>query len=91
MTAKQRAKREQTHPVHLHAVEKFKKKKSVNTQNDYKTTSKEWRDKKKQTCSVGFVKVFVFQDNKFKIVQKNFLEIIKDSLENPLVMIIITW
>ena len=47
--------------------------------------------KRKQTCSVGFVKVFEFQDNKFKIVQKNFLEIIKDSLENPLVMIIITW
>ena len=46
--------------------------------------------KRKQTCSVGFVKVFEFQDNKFKIVQKNFLEIIKDSLENPLVMIIIT-
>ena len=45
--------------------------------------------KRKQTCSVGFVKVFEFQDNKFKIVQKNFLEIIKDSLENPLVMIII--
>ena len=33
--------------------------------------------KRKQTCSVGFVKVFEFQDNKFKIVQKNFLEIIK--------------
>ena len=30
----------------------------------------------KQTCSVSFVKVCQFQDNKFKIVQKNFLEII---------------
>ena len=33
--------------------------------------------KRKQTCSVGFVKVFEFQDNKFKIVQNNFLEIIR--------------
>ena len=28
--------------------------------------------KRKQTCSVSFVKVFKFQENKFKIVQKNF-------------------
>ena len=28
--------------------------------------------KRKQTCSVGFVKVFKFQENKFKIVQKDF-------------------
>ena len=27
---------------------------------------------RKQTCSVGFVKVFKFQENKFKIVQKDF-------------------
>ena len=32
--------------------------------------------KRKQTCSVSFVTVFEFQDNKFKIVQNNFLEII---------------
>ena len=32
--------------------------------------------KRKQTCSRSFVKVFKFQDNKFKIVQKNFYEII---------------
>ena len=32
--------------------------------------------KRKQTCSVIFVKVFKFQDNNFKIVQKNFLEIL---------------
>ena len=31
---------------------------------------------KKQTCSVCFVKVFKFQENKFKILQKNFKEII---------------
>ena len=44
----------------LLAVEKYKKMESVNTQNDYETTSKKWTDKKK------------FQENKFKIVQKNF-------------------
>ena len=31
--------------------------------------------KRKQTCSLHFVNVFKFQENKFKIVQKNFLEI----------------
>ena len=71
--AKQWAKREQTHPVCLHAVEKYKK---VNTQNDYQKTSEETKHntniKRKQTYSVGFVKVFKFQENKFKIIQKNF-------------------
>ena len=33
------------------------------------------RKKENKTCSVSFVKVFKFQENKFKIVQKNFLEI----------------
>ena len=28
--------------------------------------------KRKQTCSLCFVNVFKFQENKFKIVQKNF-------------------
>ena len=37
--AKEQAKREQTHPVCLHAVEKFEKVGNVNTQNDYETTS----------------------------------------------------
>ena len=39
MIAKHRAKREETHPVRLHAVEKFEKKES-DIQNDYKTSSK---------------------------------------------------
>ena len=48
--------------------------------------------KRKQTCSVSSVKVFQFQDNKFKIVPKKFLgnNNEKDSLENPTVMMIIT-
>ena len=29
---------------------------------------------RKQTCPVCFVKVFKFQENKFKIIQKNFQE-----------------
>ena len=62
MIAKQRTKREQTHPVCLYPLEKYEK---VNTQNDYETTSK-------QTCFVGFAKVFKFEKNRFKIVQKNF-------------------
>ena len=40
MVAKQRARKEQIHPVRLQAVEKLEKKESVNTQNDYKKTSK---------------------------------------------------
>ena len=73
MIAKQQVKKEQTHPVCLHAVEKYEK---VNKQNDYETTSKQAKHntniKRKQTYSVGFVKVFKFQENKVKIVQKNF-------------------
>ena len=47
MIAKQHAKREQTHPVCLHTIEKYEKVESVNMQNDYKITSKKWTDKKK--------------------------------------------
>ena len=72
MTAKQRAEKEQTHRTCLHAVEKYAKVESVNTSNDYKTTSKKWADKKKTNSCL---KVFKFQV-KFRIVQKNFQEII---------------
>ena len=40
VTAKQQSKREQTHSACLHVVEKCEKVESVNTQNDYETTSK---------------------------------------------------
>ena len=40
MIAKQQPKREQTHPVCLHVVEKYEKVENVNTQNDKETTSK---------------------------------------------------
>ena len=57
---KQKAKREQTHPVCLHAVEKYKKLESINTQNEYKTMKKKKKKdqiKRKQTFSVCFVSV----------------------------------
>ena len=47
----------------------------VNAQNNYKTSKQKKKKntniKRKQTCSVGFVKAFKFQENKFKIVKKN--------------------
>ena len=53
--AKQQSKREQTHPVCLHEVEKCEKVKSVNTQ-DYETLSKKWTDKKKTDLFFVFCK-----------------------------------
>ena len=38
--AKQQGKIEQTNPVCLHAVDKYKKGENINAQNDYKTTNK---------------------------------------------------
>ena len=38
--AKQQTKKEQTHLVCLHTVEKYAKLENANTQNDYKTASK---------------------------------------------------
>ena len=40
MIGKKRAKREQTHPVCLHEVEKYERVESINTKNDYETASK---------------------------------------------------
>ena len=40
MIAKQQAKREQTNPVYLSTVEKYKTEEIVNTQDDYETMSK---------------------------------------------------
>ena len=40
--AKQQSERKQTHPVCLHAVEKYEKVESVNTQDDKVTASKKW-------------------------------------------------
>ena len=55
MIGKQHAKREQTHPVCLHAMEKYKKVDSVNMQNDYKT-SKRWTDRKNTNLYCEFRK-----------------------------------
>ena len=56
MIAKQQAKKEQTHPVYLHRVEKYKKVESVNTLNDYKAAIKKWTDKKKTKLFCMFCK-----------------------------------
>ena len=40
MIVKQRAKREQTHPVCSNAVESYEKVENINTQNNYEITSK---------------------------------------------------
>ena len=45
MIVKQQAKREQTHPLCVHTVEKYEKVESINTQNHYETRSKKWTDK----------------------------------------------
>ena len=70
---KTKYRREQTHPMCLHTVEKYENLESINTQNDYKTTIKKWTDKKKTNLCL---KVFKFQNNKFEIVQKNLQEIV---------------
>ena len=64
--------KKRTDAVCLHTVENCKKGESVNTQNDYEKPSKNEQIKRKQTCSMCFVKVFKFQENKLKIIQKNF-------------------
>ena len=56
MIVKQRAKREQTHPVCLHTVEKYGKVESVNTKNNNETTSKKRTDKKKTNFFCVFCK-----------------------------------
>ena len=56
MIEKQGVKRQQTHPVYLHAVEKYKKVESVNTKNDLETTSKKWTGKKKTNLFCVFCK-----------------------------------
>ena len=40
VTVKQQAKSEQSDPVCLQALEKYKKVENINTQNNYETTSK---------------------------------------------------
>ena len=59
----------------LDAAEKYEKAESINTQNDLVTASKNWSDKKKTDLFFvfcEFVNVFKFEENNFKIIQKNF-------------------
>ena len=53
----------------LHAVEKCENVENINTQNDYKTTSKKWTEKKKTDLLFVFCEyMFKFQENKFNII-----------------------
>ena len=61
------------------SLEKNEKVEISNAKIDSKQVKNE-QIKRKQTCSLSFVKVFKFQENKFKIVQKNFLEIIIENV-----------
>ena len=74
MIAKQWAKIEQTHPVCIHSGKECKGREHQHIELLWNSKSKMNRKKENKTCSVSFVKVFKFQENKFKIVQKNFLE-----------------
>ena len=87
--------KKETYLVCLHAVTKYEKVESINTQNDYKTTSKKWTDKRttnsfcvvckslnpKKTNSRSSTKEFLGNNNDSK----------KDFLENPPVTMIIAW
>ena len=68
--AKQQGKIEQTHLVCLHAVDKYEKVENVMHKIITKQQIKNEQIKRKQTCSLCFVNVFKFQENKFKIVQR---------------------
>ena len=74
---KQQAKREQTHPVCLHAVEKYKKLESINTQNKYKTMKKKKKrpDKKK----TNFFRVFCKCLNSKKTIQDHSEELLGNN------------
>ena len=55
MIPKQQAKRVQTHPVYLHAVEKYEKVESIIHRMIKKQQVKTEQIKRKQICSVCFV------------------------------------
>ena len=67
-------KTDQTYPVCLHTTEKYGKVYGIASKHRVimKQQVKNEYMKRKQTCSLCFVNAFKFQDNKFKIVQKNF-------------------
>ena len=72
VSAERQSRWEQTHPMCSHDVEMNEKTEGLNTQNYYKTTSKKWADKKKTDFLFMFVNVLKFQENKFRIVQRDF-------------------
>ena len=73
MIAKQQLKREQTHPVCLHEVEKYEKVENVNTQNQFETTSKKQADKKKADLFFVFCKCVYIPRKQVQDHSKEFL------------------
>ena len=61
VVGKQQAKREQTHPVCLHAVEKYEIIKKQQVKNE--------QIKRKQTCSACFVKVLNSQKTSSRLLK----------------------
>ena len=79
--AEQQSKRKQTHPACSRAVEKCKKVESVNTQNDYETTSKKWTDKRKADWFYVFRKCLLKASSRtFKRISKKIILIKKRFL-----------
>ena len=70
---KEQAKREQTYPVCLHAVEKYEKMENVNTQNDHETTSEKSTLKKKTDLFVVFCKCAEIPRKQVQDRSKDFL------------------
>ena len=73
MIVKQQAKREHAYPVCLHTIEKYEKVESINTQNDYETTSKKWTDKKKTNLFCVFCKSELIPRKQVQDCSKEFL------------------
>ena len=70
--AKQQSKREQTHPLYLHAAEKYEKVESVNTHSNYETVSKKLRDKKRTDLFFVFCEMCL---NSKKTISRSFKRI----------------
>ena len=76
----------------LNAVANDEKVERVDAQNDYKTTNKNWTDKKKTNLFCEFCKSFSIPRKQVHDCSKEFLgNNKKDFLKNPPVTMIITW
>ena len=72
-------KKKKTYLVCLHAVTKYEKVESINTQNDYKATSKNWTDKKKTNTFCVVCKSLNSKKTNSRLSTKEFLGNNNDS------------